>query len=198
MSRPTLTDLLPALKPSPIISYVVDVNLILQYCNPAWDRFASENAAPELVGETALGLDLLTVVADDLRPFYLRGFEQAQQSGDVWECLYECSSPQLFRKFHMRVHPILPEGWALVTNTLVIERPHTRASTESLQTYINSDAQIKMCCHCRGSRRADQPEQWDFVPALLDRSITNISHGLCPICLAYFFPKPVEDFEKRH
>ncbi len=194
-SRPTLAELFETLEPSPIVSYVVDGNLTVQYCNRAWDRFALENGAPELTGKATVGLDLRRVVADDLLPFYVRGFEHAEQQGTVWECAYECSSPELFRKFQMRIHPLRPAGWSLVTNTLVIERHRTEVMTGglgSLDGYVNLHDQITMCCHCRNSRRANQPEHWDFVPALLDRNIKNISHSLCPICLDYFYPKPLD------
>ncbi len=149
-----------------MVSYVVDGNLTVQYCNRAWDRFALENGAPELTGKATVGLDLRRVIADDLLPFYVRGFEHAEQQGTVWECAYECSSPELFRKFQMRI-PSCPAPWrSLVTNTLVIERHRTEVMTGglgSLGGYVDIHDQITMCCHCRNSRRANQPEHWDFV-----------------------------------
>lgn len=185
-----MKNILQALNQSSVVSYVVDSNLCLAYCNPAWDRFAVENSAPELARATLLGTDLRSVLGKDLRPFYLQAFEQVAHSGTVWDCLYECSSPQLFRKFQMRIHPLRPEGWYLVTNTLVIEKPHTATVTSGLEGYVNCDGQITVCSHCRSSRHADRPEQWDFVPVHLERNLANISHGLCPICLEYFYPKP--------
>jgi PAS domain-containing protein len=188
--RPILSDLLYALDSSPMVSYAVDANLRIQYCNPAWDRFATDNAAPELKAEWTLGTDLHHVIPEDLCPLYLQAFDQAEKSGTAWECLYECSSPQMFRRFQMRIHPLRPPGWALVTNALTIERPHTEAVTGGLEAYIDSHAQITVCSHCRRSRRADRPDQWDFVPTHLEPNLSNISHGLCPICLEYFYPKP--------
>ncbi|MGA9527050.1 MAG: PAS domain-containing protein [Terriglobales bacterium] len=192
-SRPILPDLLHTLESSPMVSYAVDENLQVQYCNPAWDRFAVDNGAPELKAERALGTDLRHVIPEDLRPFYLQAFEQAEKSGTVWECLYECSSPQVFRKFQMRIHPLRPPGWALVTNALTSERLHTEVVTAGLVAYVDSYAQITMCSHCRRSRRADKRERWDFVPAHLEPHLSNISHGLCPICLEYFYPQPKDD-----
>jgi hypothetical protein len=185
--------MLNVLDSSPMISYAVDEHLCIQYCNPAWDRFAIENAARDLAGGAAIGTDLHCVIADDLKPFYMQGFHLAVQSGRVWECFYECSSPQLFRKFQMRIHPLRPPGWSLVTNTLVIEHPHTEVRLAGLEAYVDQQSQIVMCCHCRKSRTATTPEQWDFVPAHLEPNLSNISHGLCPICLEYFHPKPNYD-----
>ena len=44
------------------------------------------------------------------------------------EKCYECSSPDLYRLFRMRIHLLRPENWYLVTNSLVIEEPHDRAA----------------------------------------------------------------------
>jgi len=173
-----------------MVSYIVDANLQIKYCNAAWDRFAQQNDAPELVRDRMLGLDLRTVLGDDLRPYYLRAFAEAEKSGKVWECLYECSSPDRFRKFHMRLHPLQPQGCFLITNALVIEAPHSEAVAADPNEYLTSNSAIAMCCHCRRSRSALSLDRWDFVPAHVKRGFHNISHSLCPLCLEYFYPRP--------
>ncbi len=188
-SRPDLADVIGAVAQSPQISFVVDANLRLAYCNQAWDRFAVDNAAPELAGASVVGTDLRCAIGEDLRPFYMQAFETVEREGSVWECLYECSSPQRFRKFQMRIHLLAPSGWFLVTNSLLIERPHAATISSGLEDFVNPDGIVTVCMHCRCSRRAAPPEQWDFVPAHLDRNLSNISHGLCPLCLEYFYPK---------
>lgn len=186
VSSPSLGNLLKALDASPMVSYAIDPEFRIRYCNAAWDRFAIANEAPELTNGRALGTNLLATIHAELRPFYLEGFEQANRSGAVWECQYECSSAEVFRKFQMRVHPIAPKGWFAITNALSVERPHIGYSTDG----GNSGPLLTMCCHCRWTRRTDDTTRWDFVPAHLERSVTNVSHGLCPICRAYFYPRP--------
>jgi hypothetical protein len=192
LSRTALGDIVGALEQSPMVSYILDANLRVAYCNPAWNRFAAENAAPELAGAGALGIDLRQILGDGLRPFYMHAFAQAKKSGEVRECLYECSSPHAFRKFQMRIHPLQDERCYLITNSLVIERPHTEPVTVGLAGYLNTRGMIAMCSHCRCCRRVLPPERWDFVPAYLGREVTNISHGLCPVCLQYFYPRHEE------
>ena len=44
------------------------------------------------------------------------------------------------------------------------------------------------CSRC--SRRVDSPDQWDFVPEYVQPrlgSAVKVSHGLCPVCRAYFY-----------
>ncbi len=189
-----MTDLIDALEQSSMVSYIVDGDYQINYCNPAWDRFALENDAPELIRTSVLGLDLRSVLGKDLRSFYTQALEGVEKSGRVWDWLYECSTPEVFRKFHMRVHSISsPKKWFLFTNALVIEHRHTASATGSLNNYLNSNSDITMCSHCRRSRRGEDSMQWDFVPAHLERGVFNVTHSLCPVCLEYFYPKPVDD-----
>jgi hypothetical protein len=187
-ARPTVADIIGPMEQSPLVSYLVDPNWCVAHCNPAWNRFAWDNGAPELAGERALGMDLRRVMGEDLRPFYRQAFEQAAKSGTVWKFLYECSSPKLFRKFQMEIHSLRPAGWYLITNTPVLERPHYAPVTTDLENYVNCDAQITLCSHCRSSRRALGREQWDFVPAHLERDLANARQSLCPTCRDYFYP----------
>jgi hypothetical protein len=188
---PALHDMLGALDTSPLISYVLNSGYRIVYCNAAWDRFATENDAPELTHSAIIGTDFRCALGDTLRPFYLQAIDQVARTGAVWEWIYECSSPELFRKFQMRVQPLQREGW-LVTNARLVERPHADAVHTGLHAYANQHGLITICSHCRRSRQTDCPAEWDFVPAHLDRTLTNISHGLCPLCLEYFYPKELE------
>ena len=174
---------------SPQVSFILDASLRLAYRNQAWNRFAQDNGAPELAEAGVIGTDLRSVIGNDLRPFYLHAFETVAREKTVWQCFYECSSPDVFRKFQMRVHPLARSGWYLVINNLVNEHPHSAPIVGGLHDYVNSDGMITICMHCRCSRRATPPERWDFVPAYLDRTLTHVTHGLCPLCLEYFYPK---------
>ena len=184
-----LQRLLPKIEKSRSVVYILDSHLRFTYCNPAWDEFALENQAPELTAQSVLGSELFAAIPAVLRPFYVRVIEDIHHSGLVWQHVYECSSPEQFRNFRMRIHP-LSSGWLLVTNALVVERPHTNAICGApVEEYANADGIITLCAHCRCSLRVDKQEQWDFVPAHLKKSNDfKVSHGLCPVCRAYFYP----------
>ncbi len=185
---PRFEDLRGALEETADVSFVLDSNLCLVYRNPAWDRFASENDAPELASEAVIGTDLQRVIGRDLVPFYRAAFQKVQQERVAWNCLYECSSRQVFRKFRMQIHPLAPSGY-LVRNNLLVEHPHVEVALADNATYVHADSFIKVCMHCRCSRRANDPHRWDFVPAYLERGLANVSHSLCAMCLDYFYPK---------
>jgi len=182
-----IADALRLLKTSEQVSYILDSSLKLTYCNKAWDKFARQNSAPHLAGGTAIGQNLLSVTHKSLRPFYSNAFRSVTRENKVWESEYECSSPLLFRKFLMRVHPITPNGWFLVTNSILVELGHAPSENRSVD-YADPDGQISLCVHCRCSKRIAPPERWDFVPSNLKPNMTNIKQDLCPLCREYFYP----------
>jgi hypothetical protein len=183
-----LSEIVSVLDKTAAVSYVLDSDQRFEYCNPAWDRFARDNGAPDLSGKTVLGTALFAAIPDVLRLFYSGLLEQVRRTGLVWQHVYECSSPEKFRKFRMRTH-LLHSNRLLVTNTLVVEKAHLTPAEDNRDAYACADGTILMCAHCRCSRRIDKAGQWDFVPAHLAISapLLRVSHGLCPICRAYFY-----------
>lgn len=187
--RSRLFRIIQALERSPAVSYIVHSNHRIIYCNPAWDRFANKNGAPQLTKEQIIGLDIFTVIPNVLKDFYFDVFARAQVQG-IWEVSYECSSPDLFRKYRMRVHGLTKTSWLLLTNPLIYEGPHHRMAKLRSDLYVQANGLITMCAHCRCARRVDSPEQWDFVPDYLQlkgQATLILSHGFCPTCHAYFY-----------
>jgi len=172
------------------VCYLLDEKRRFIYCNPAWDRFAEVNGAPRLTGASVLGTDVFAAIPDALSNVYNSAFQNVAVTGRVWSKLYQCSSSEVFRRFRMRIHPVKSLGWFLVSNALVVERPHRTASGAMDETYFSRGV-VTMCAHCRSVRRATAPERWDFVPAYLrftGRDTLKVSHGLCPLCVAHFYP----------
>ena len=187
--RSRLCRIIQALDRSPAVSYILDSGHRIIHSNPAWDSFAVMNGAPRLCGENVVGLNIFDVIPDVLKSFYLGAFARALEEG-VWEVSYECSSPDLFRKYRMRVHALKNRSWLLVTNPLIYESAHRNVARADSSLYLQPDGLITMCAHCRCSRRVDLPDQWDFVPdyfQLKGQASLIVSHGFCPICHAYFY-----------
>lgn len=189
--RDHLSRITQALGRSAATSYILDSQYRFIYCNPAWDHFARSNGVSQLTGEAVVGSDLFAAIPEVLRAVYSAAFQEVRSTGLVWEQSYECSSPTVFRMFRMRIQLLRPQNWFLVTNRLVFERSHPKVAEPDPNTYVDSDGLITICAHCRCSRRVDSPDQWDFVPEHLQlrgESAMKVSHGLCPICRAYFYP----------
>ena len=55
--------------------------------------------------------------------------------------------------------------------------------------YATDGDVIVQCCHCRRTRRSDGSDVWDWVPAWVASPPPETSHGICPLCLEYFYPR---------
>ena len=187
VAQDQLSRIMSALQRSGTVSYILDSQLRILYCNPAWDEFAKSNGAPQLTSDASVGFDLFDAIPEDLRSLYSDAFRQVRRTGQVWESSYQCSSPTAYRMFRMRIHLLKAQNWYVVTNPLVVERPHTQTSAADATTYVNVSGLVTMCAHCRCSRRVDDPGQWDFVPEYLIQPPVRVSHSLCAVCRAYFY-----------
>jgi len=194
-----LSRIMQALDSSSAVAYMLNSEFRIMYFNPAWKQFAEANGAPKLASQLVIGADLFDFVPEALKTFYSDAFREIMASGRVWEKSYECSSPTLFRMFRMRVHLVKPQDGLVITNSLLVERSHTRMMWSANQNeYMNTNGFVTICAHCRCSRRIDKPDQWDFVPEYIEPALNyaaRFSHGLCPVCHAYFYP-PQSD--RRH
>lgn len=190
VERGPLARIMHALERSPAVSYILDSQFRIMYCNPAWTLFARSNGAPRLARELVLGFDLFDAIPDVLKPAYSGAFQEVLSTGLVWEQSYECSSPTAFRVYRMRIHPLNPGDWFVITNPLVVERAHAKTAPPDANTYVDTKGFVTICAHCRCSKRVDSADQWDFVPEYLKlklESTPKVSHGLCPVCRTYFY-----------
>src|SRR5262249_21377199 len=143
----------------------------------------------------AVGRDLRDFLRPPLRDFYLKAFDSVRETRHPWEHVYECSSPDTLRQLRMRVTvaPGCPPNSLLVVNLLVNEGPMRRrpfyASTDEGE-YRRPDGLISMCANCRRTRRATEAV-WDCVPRYVESMPPSTTHGLCPACLAIYFPEEI-------
>jgi hypothetical protein len=161
--------------------------LRITYCNPAWDRFALDNGGGFALSHRVVGSMIMDSVPSELTEFYSAVFAKARDA--VVGFAYECSSPELYRSFQMQILSVeQPTGFVLINALRVEQRMEGRRAALALSPEYVSDAGIvTVCSHCRRSRRVDLSDRWDWVPANLNPTLGNVSHGLCPMCHAYFY-----------
>jgi hypothetical protein len=168
------------------------------YCNPAWDRFALANDGELALSKRVLGAVIMNFVPPELIQFYTAAFAGARDA--IVEFDYECSSPDLYRTFKMQILPTeRPKGYTVINALNIEERMERKRPALALSSnYLTDAGIITVCSHCRRSRRVDAPGQWDWVPANLKPAQRNVSHGLCPICHAYFYGHMLSPESQRH
>lgn len=173
------------------VAYLLDGNLHITACNPGWDKFAAENGGVGISGPEVRGHFIFDFVPDVLVNFYQRKFSQAFRGGRWIGFDYHCSSPEVFRLFHMSLHPVNSAALLLVVNSYLADRRSPMPAydmTVPESTYVSAEGAITMCAHCRRTRRVEQPRSWDWVPQFTRKSGRKMLHGLCPTCNGYFYP----------
>ena len=171
------------------VIFAVDQNLRILYCNKAWDSFAEANGASGLSRENVRGRCVLDDVPQVLRPFYEEGWISVFSSNEPWEHTYQCSSPENYREFHMRVLPLQDRSGLIVINSLSLEQTIPEQAGPKPDVFSGPDGLVTMCAHCRRARRLNSAEPlWDWVPEFVRRPPSRCSHGLCGTCLRYYYP----------
>jgi hypothetical protein len=170
------------------IIYVLDRDLRIVYCNEAWDRFATENGGRSLLRPRPLGLCVIDVIPPQLKRFFEKAYREALSTGLVWQHCYECSSPAVYRKYEMKVHPDREAGHLVVVNSLAVEWLHSATERETYgpdeEIYTDWDGIVTVCCECRRTRRSGREASiWDWVPGYVEQPPGRISHGICDVCL---------------
>ena len=177
----------------------LDGDLRLAYFNEAWVRFACENSGTvDLIDPSkALGSPFLNGITPDLRPFFRDAFCSVLDDQKVWDHAYECSSPTTVRFFHIEVLPLhdlaTDQRGLLVVNSFTepigpfpLRTPNPQPNPKN---YVSADGFLTQCSHCRRFRRIDRPEQWDWLPEYINDPPGSVSHGLCIVCLEYYYPR---------
>ncbi len=171
----------------PSTVYGLTEDLRIGYVNRAWSAFAKANGASWNEGAWGIGSRLMDAIPDVLRPFYSGLFAQALSERAVVEHEYECSSPTQLRRFRMRVHPC-DSGVLLVVHSRIEDHLHADAGHPGGALYREADGLITQCSHCRRVQRIDGTREWDWVPEYVARPPPTISHGLCNLCVEYYYP----------
>ena len=170
-------------------------DLTLAYVNLKWFEFARLNGGEPGVTEVwAPGRCVLDAIAASLRPFFTRGFQRSLDESKPWEHLYECSSADEFREFHMTTFPLGQAEGLLVVNSLRRATAHTRVPCAALEElYLNEDGIVTQCSHCRRVRRVQEKQVWDWVPQWVSAPLANLSHGLCEPCFGFHYSEQREN-----
>jgi len=94
-----------ALEHTDDVTYILSDELRILRMNGAWGRFARANGGEQLVSDWRRGANVLAAIPESLKPFYLAVFAHARDSQERWEHDYQCSSPEIHRRYRMLVYP---------------------------------------------------------------------------------------------
>ena len=171
------------------VIYGVDDDMRLAFLNLGWSRAANQNDAPVDFGERwGLGSKIDQALGDQLAEFYLDKYQQTKATGEPWSHEYVCHGPDVFRLYRMRILPLDEGGW-LVVHTEVEEEKAPGPDTLDVDRseFRHEDDIFRKCSHCAHFLRSKPPRRWVWAPSLIASPPAGVSHGLCPICYAYYY-----------
>ncbi len=168
-------------------------DLRLACFNRSWEEFARDNGGePAISTRWGLNSSVAEAICEPLRRYYALRYSACLKGMEPWDHRYECSSPFAFRCFHMTAYPLGRREGLLVVNSLVVERPHDVAGVPAHSAddhaYVDAHGDLHQCAHCRRVQRSDTPQFWDWIPQWVEKSPAHASHGICPVCLDYYYP----------
>ena len=171
------------------VIFLVDPEMRITYCNPAWDKFALANGGEQVVAARVVGTDLMRVIPECLRDLYSGLFQRCRQQHLPFDFDYECSSAEVYRLLHMNILPLNKAGALAFVNSIRVENIHgpERPAAEAADGYFSPQGIATLCSHCRRTRRQNASDTWDWVPSFLQTTEWKVSHGVCPTCLSYFY-----------
>jgi len=177
----------------------------LAYVNPSWFDFARHNQGePAISAQWNLGRNVLDAIPEVLKGFYTDLLKASPTApGDKADFVhpqtheYECSSPDLYRRFAMTLYNLRAGEGLLVVHTLQVERSHSPAepTLETPEPGLIQDANgiVKQCAHCRRIQVVGGSNHWRWVPVWVEKPPAATSHTLCNFCLDHYYPADADE-----
>lgn len=181
LTHPGWSDVVAALEGEAGSAYILAPNLSLLHVNTAWQTFARANGAPSLAeGWRSFG-PVVRGLPPPLQQFFEMRLSRALSRNSAWSHTYECSGPDVYRRFHMRARAGPASEGLVVVHSLVIEsRLSSHGPGSLVGKFTDGRGLIVRCAACGRTKRPGKPDIWEWVPSLDAQD--NISTGICAIC----------------
>lgn len=165
--------------------YEIDARDRITWVDPAWLRFARENAAGELTAEHVVGRPVLDFVSGGpVRQLYSMLF-QAVRGARAVRVPFRCDAPDRRRFMELCIEPADGGGLRLSGRLL---REELRAPVALLEPERpHGAALVAICSWCKRIRTA--PGRWEEVEDAVRRlglfdeaALPGLTHGICGRC----------------
>jgi hypothetical protein len=171
---------------SPPVIYWVDARDYLVRVNEAWDVFAHENDAPDLVAERVTGRPIWDGIADAGTRHLYAALLPRVRAGATARFSLRCDSPTMRRRLHLTIGP---DEAGLVRFESVVTAIEPRPEQPLLRRDLPRG--LGVLTVCGWCKRVSVLDGWleleDAVAQLrlFDVDLLpELSHGLCPDCSA--------------
>ncbi len=168
------------------------------YANHSWYCHAQENDGSGILLDPRPlnAYSLLDAISGPLLTFYEDLYARLFEHAGEHDHDYECSTPHQIRHYQMRLIPLpayaeTPRGLLSINSQFIPDRPvinHQPVKSPLLDDYMTDDGLLICCSNCRRFRFRRDRHRWDWIPTFLRAPPVNLSHGLCEVCLDYYYP----------
>ena len=174
------------------VVYQIDADDRLSYVNENWNRFARENATPEIAGDAILGRLLWDFIADRETQYLYQAVVQRVRASDITVRLpLRCDAPDR-RRFLMMEVGSSGEDEVRFTTVTVREEPRETVLLLDPQA-ARSDAELPVCSWCKRVQVGEAGSEWMEVEEAVARlelfdvyPLPRVSHRMCPRCREQF------------
>ncbi|QQR91000.1 MAG: hypothetical protein IPJ88_04515 [Myxococcales bacterium] len=162
----------------------------IAYTNEHWRKFAEENGGqPTIKDHWGVGTTITDAYSEAVRDYYVARYLSCLESGEPWSHTYQCSSASTYREFHKLVYPLTGRAGLLIVHSLNCEASiEERVFEHDLASLADEQGVVMQCSHCRRIRVPGENDLWVWVPRWVTQSPVNASHGLCQLCLDFYYP----------
>jgi hypothetical protein len=163
------------------VSYSVDDTDHIRWVNEDWDRFAIENAAPQIAGAAVIGTTLWSHISDVTLQYLLQKiFARARASRQPIVLRCRCDSPLIRRE--IEVYLDSRDGASVVvTTTVIAEQPR-----DIQYTFTGHHGLLVICSWCNAVRTGKQWVELEIAVRQLrlleGQNTPQIVHSLCDRC----------------
>jgi hypothetical protein len=169
----------------PCVVAVLDANGTIVWVNKAWSKFAAENDGAAIDARFGVGTRYLDGISGPLKQYYASVFEHVLRTGEPFEQDYECSSPEIFRRNHLRIFPVGDAG-LLLEHCVATSHPHGGEERPVRETdFRDVHGLVLQCSNCR--RVHQRGDGWHWIPEWIKTPPSSTSHGLCAVCAGHYF-----------
>ncbi len=172
------------------VAYRINARDLLINVSGDWERFALENAAPQLVANQVLGRSLWEFIFDaETRMLYKALLAKVRTGKSPFNVEFRCDASHLRRYIRLTMLPLSKDRVNFVGTVLKVE---PRDSIGLLDPDISrSDDLLTICSWCKSvllpdGRYTEVEEAVDNLGLYQRDAQPALSHGICPACLSKY------------
>ena len=168
------------------VEYCIDADDRLVAVNHAWDAFARDNGAPQLVAPLAGRPIWQSFASGEVRELWRLLIDRVRHEQVEARVPFRCDAPDMRRWFEMTITPGR-HGTVSFRSALVFEEPRPTVSLIDLRAERDAAGPaVEVCSLCS---RAHDGARWSDLEDLMRRrrlleapQVPPVAYGVCPAC----------------